>query len=108
MTKHHRPKALLIETKFASISASAYLPRQATSTKNDRRVGVHYGEISHGITRAIESLRGLRLSLVPLPMPGDSVLPGVRYKAEGLSFAGEPKAPRASVPQIAGPGFCLG
>ncbi len=33
--------------------------------------------ISHGIARATESLRGVRLSLVPRPDPGQCLLPGV-------------------------------
>jgi Sigma-70, region 4. len=45
------------------------------------------------------------LPLVSLAGPGDGVLPGVRIKAQGLSFAGEPKAPRASGPQTAYPDF---
>ena len=32
---------------------------------------------SHGIARALEDLRGVRLSLVPGPGPGECLLPGV-------------------------------
>ena len=41
------------------------------------RYGPHYGEICHGFARAIKSLRGMRMSLVPLPVPRLGVLPGV-------------------------------
>ena len=84
------------------------LPRRTTSTKKVRWAGPIMEKRSHGIARAIESMRRMRLPLVTCPEPGDGLLPGVPPKAEGLSDPGKPKAPRTSVPQAPCPGFCLG
>ena len=56
-----------------------------------------YGEFRHGVVRAIENLRRLRLSLVPESDPREGVLQSMRDKTEGLSNAGEQKAARAPV-----------
>jgi hypothetical protein len=45
------------------------------------------GKIRHGIARATENLRGMRLSLVPGSNSGECLLQGLRDKAERLSFA---------------------
>ena len=64
-------------------------------------MGEESRRMGHGSVRAIEDLRGLRLSLVPGPEPRQRVLPRMRNKTEGISIAGEQKAARASRPQAA-------
>jgi hypothetical protein len=77
-------------------------------SKQNRRETTRIRRIRHGIARALENLRGVRLSLVPRPGPGECLLQGMRSQAEGLSIAGKPKKARASTPQIAGKGVVGG
>ena len=59
-------KALLLhqDTRNLSSRARFSLPRGTTTAKQIRREMTLIGRLGHGIARAIESLRGLRLSLV--------------------------------------------
>jgi hypothetical protein len=53
-----------------------FTPRKNRSNKF-RREKKQMGRVSHGSTRAIEGLRGLRLSLVPQPSGRENILQGV-------------------------------
>ena len=79
MTDINRPSVAYLLTGRESLGhiASINSPRTGTSSKRVRRAGTHYGEKSHGIARAFESLRGMRLPLVPFPGSADGLLPGV-------------------------------
>jgi hypothetical protein len=49
-------------------------PGQNKMSKQSRRETKNHGRIRHGVARAIENLRGLRLPLVPRPEPGECLL----------------------------------
>jgi hypothetical protein len=52
-------------------------PRKIKYFQKNRRDKTRIRRISHGIARAFEGLRGVRLSLVPLPKSRKRVLQGV-------------------------------
>lgn len=71
-----------------------YIPRKKErerprATKDPRRA-------SHGSARARKNLRGVRMSLVPRPYPGERLLQKVREETERFSDAGKPKTARAA------------
>src|SRR5271157_1916251 len=110
MTKNEGTQAAIPHQDTRNLSCRAWFssPRGKTMKKQSRREKTRTRRFSHGIARAIESLRGLRLSLVPRPDPGECVLPGVRDKTEGLSIAGEPETAWAPMPQAAYQGLGSG
>lgn len=64
---HQDIRSLSSHTRFSP-------PRGISSKKQIRRVLTRTRRFRHGIARAIEGLRGVRLSLVPCPDPGECVL----------------------------------
>jgi len=54
-----------------------FLPRGEKISKQSRRETTGTRRIRHGIARALENLRGVRLSLVPRPDPGECLLQGM-------------------------------
>ena len=78
MTKNERAQAAIPhqDTRILSCPARPFLPRGAFNT-NSRRDLHHLRRISHGIARAIEGLRGLRLPLVSGPNSRKCLLPRV-------------------------------
>jgi len=98
MTKNERAKAAIPHQGIRILSCSAWFssPRGKTDNKEVRREKTQLRRNSHGIVRAIESLRRVRLSLVPRPDSRHCLLPGVRSKTAGLSFSREQEAAWAS------------
>jgi hypothetical protein len=70
MTKNERRQAAIPHQDTRNLSSPAWFssPRRKTVSKRNRRVMSEIRRFSHGIARAIESLRGVRLSLVPRPI----------------------------------------
>jgi hypothetical protein len=64
--------------------------------------------IRNGIMRATESLRGVRLSLVPGPESRERLLQGVRDQVEGLSIAGDTETSGTSGQEAASANESLG
>jgi len=81
-------------TRIPNRPATFFSPRHNKKINENSRVCL--GRTSHGVARATESLRRLRLSLVPRPEPLQCLLPTVCCKTERLSDSGEPKTARAS------------
>ena len=54
-----------------------FLPRGRETLKLDRRESTRKRRIRHGIARAFEDLRRVRMSLVPRSDPRECLLPGV-------------------------------
>jgi hypothetical protein len=79
MTKNERAKAAIPHQDMRNLSCPAWFssPRGTTDTKKVRREKMRPRRNSHGIARAIENLRGVRLSLVPCPDSRKCLLPGV-------------------------------
>jgi hypothetical protein len=102
MTKNKRSQTAIPHQDMRILSCFAWFssPRGTAVTKNNRRERTQQQRrIVHGIARAIENLRGMRMSLVPRPDTCKCLLPGLRSKAEGLSVSREPETSRASSPQ---------
>ena len=77
MTITARVQATTVHQGTRTLSAAAWLlsPRPTANRKlNEREKAIIWG-IGHGIVRAIEDLRGLRVPLVPRPGSGDCLLP---------------------------------
>jgi hypothetical protein len=104
MTENKRAQAAIPHQDMRNLSCLAWFssPRGTTSSKKLRRAMKLIRRNSHGNARAIEDLRGVRLSLVPHPDPRECVLQGVREKAERVSIAREPEAARTALPQTTG------
>jgi len=79
MTKNKRAQAAIPHQDRRNLSCLAWFssPRGTTGTKKVRREMKQVWRISHGNARAIESLRGLRLSLVPDSNSRECVLQGM-------------------------------
>jgi hypothetical protein len=60
--------------RTAGAAARLLSPRLTDDKKLNEREKAIFGEIGHGSVRAIEDLRGMRVSLVPCPDSGDCVL----------------------------------
>jgi hypothetical protein len=75
MTKNERAQAAIPhqDTRNLSCHARFSSPRGEVNEQN-RREFARTRRIRHGVARAIENLRGLRLSLVPYPGPRERVL----------------------------------
>ena len=103
MTTNKRAQAAIPHQDRRNLSCLAWFssPRGTTSTTKLRREMKQARRIGHGNARAIEDLRGVRLSLVPFPNSRKCVLQGVCNKAERFSNAGEPQAARTAKPQTA-------
>jgi hypothetical protein len=70
-------RALAIEhggNRTAGATAWLLSTRLTEDKKLNEREKAIFWEIGHGIVRAIENLRGVRLSLVPRPGLGDCIL----------------------------------
>ena len=108
MTVNKRTRAAIPhqDTRILSCNALFSLPRESTTSLRIRQEMKTRGKSRHGIARALENLRGVRLSLVSHPSPGKCLLRAVCDQTQGVSIAGEPKTARASTPQTAGQ--CLG
>src|ERR1035437_6554634 len=76
MTKNERIRAAIPHqgTRTLSSYARFFLPRGDKMLKQSRRERTGIWRFRHGIARAIENLRGVRLSLVPRPDPRECVL----------------------------------
>ena len=86
-------------TREIGVASPALLsPRRLDLSKTCRREKNERWRVGHGVARAIEDLRGVRLSLVPRSESGKRVLQNLRDEAQGFSFAGEPKTTRPSMP----------
>ena len=81
---HKGKRDLSCRTRFSS-------PRGTAVHRIGRRAKTRTRRNRHGFARAIEDLRGVRLSLVPCPDPRECLLQRVRGQTEGLSIAGEPE-----------------
>ena len=79
MTKNERRQAGIPHQDTRNLSSPAWFssPRGTTEIKKIRREMTRLRRNSHGIARAIENLRGLRLSLVPCADSRKCLLPGV-------------------------------
>ena len=79
MTKNERRRAALPyqDVRILSSHARFSSPRHNSTSQKNRRDGTLLRRIRHGNARAIENLRGMRLSLVPGPDSRDCLLQGV-------------------------------
>jgi hypothetical protein len=102
MSKNKRSQAAVPHQDVRILSCFAWFfsPRGTAVTKNIRRERTQKQRRNvHGIARAIENLRGVRMPLVPRPNSCKCLLSGLRSKAEGLSVTREPETSRASSTQ---------
>jgi hypothetical protein len=76
-TKGKRQDLLHQDTRNLSSLACFLSPRRKQESKQYRREVVALEKTSHGVVRAIESLRRLRMSLVPRLEPWECLLPAV-------------------------------
>ena len=76
MTKNKRKQAAIPHQDTRNLSCRTWFssPRGSTSITKFRREKMRTRRISHGCARAIESLRGVWLPLVPGPDSGERVL----------------------------------
>jgi hypothetical protein len=76
MTKNERIRAAIPHqgTRILSSHARFFLPWGNRLSKQNPRERTGNWRIRHGIARAIENLRGMRLSLVPRPDPRERLL----------------------------------
>jgi hypothetical protein len=76
MTKNERTQAAIPHQDMRNLSCRARFssPRGTAVENKSRRELARIRRISHGNARAIEGLRGVRLSLVPRPNPWECVL----------------------------------
>jgi hypothetical protein len=79
MTRNERIRLAIPHqgTRPLSSIGRFFLPRGNKITNELRREKTRTGRIRHGIARAFEDLRGVRLSLVPRPDPGECLLQGM-------------------------------
>lgn len=101
MTKNERSQAAIPHQGMRILSCVAWFfsPRGTAVTKNNRRERTKLRRNVHGIARAIENLRRVRLPLVSRPDSCKCLLSGLRNKTEGLSVTRKPETSRASSPQ---------
>ena len=78
MTKNETARATIPHQDTRNLSWCAWLssPRGAIKNKS-RREFAQIRRNRHGFARAIENLRGMRMSLVPLPNSGNCLLQGM-------------------------------
>ena len=75
MTKNTRAQATIPYRDTRNLSCLAWTsPHRGAINNKNRQQLARVLRISHGIARAIENLRELRLSLVPCPDPRERVL----------------------------------
>jgi hypothetical protein len=79
MTKNEKTRAAIPHQDARNLSSRSrfFLPRGNRMSKQGRRETTEKRRIRHGIARALENLRGVRLSLVPRPNPGECLLQGM-------------------------------
>jgi hypothetical protein len=79
MTKNERIRAAIPHQGERTLNSHArfFLPRGNKMLKLIRRESTGIRRIRHGFARAIEDLRGMRLSLVPRPDSRERVLQGM-------------------------------
>ncbi len=79
MTKNEGRQAAISHRDIRILSSYAWFPspRRIEMVEQKRREKMWSRRIRHGIARAIEDLRGLRLSLVPGPDPRECLLQGM-------------------------------
>src|ERR1035438_2746660 len=79
MTKNERiPEAIPHQGTRTLNSHTRFFPTRGYETlKQVRREQTRTWRISHGFARALENLRGVRLSLVPRPDPRECLLQGM-------------------------------
>ena len=78
MTKNERAPAAIPHQDMRNLRSPAWLsvPRGAQNNRGRREL-LQTRRNRHGFARAIENLRGVRLSLVPRPDSRECLLPGV-------------------------------
>ena len=89
MTTNERSRPAIPHQGARNLSSRAWisLPRGRTATNESRRELAGRRRTRHGIARAIEGLRGVRLPLVPDPGSRQRVLRWVCHEIEGVSLA---------------------
>jgi hypothetical protein len=92
-------------TRILSCLATFSLPHESATNKRIRWEIKPRGTKGHGIARALENLRGVRLSLVPRPNRGECLLRAMSDQTQGISFAREPETSRASASETFGQGL---
>jgi hypothetical protein len=82
--------------RTADATASLLSTRLTDDRKLNEREKAIFGEIGHGIVRAIENLRRVRMPLVPCPGLGDGILLSMQDRTGEVSKPRIAKATRAS------------
>jgi hypothetical protein len=98
MTDNKRAQVAIPHQDRRNLSCLAWFssPRGTTCNTNFRREMKQIRRISHGSARSVESLRRMRLPLVPCPDTRECVLQRVSVKVEDVSNPGESQAARPS------------